>query len=451
MSDTIAALATPSGESAISVIRLSGTECKKICSDCLDMPSPEPRRAYLKKYSTLSGEVADEVVAVFYKAPYSYTGEDCLEISCHGNPFIVQNILSDLLSRNIRSAYPGEFTRRAFLNSKMDLSQAEAVALVIGARSSRSLKAARRQLSGSVGKKISEESAKLVEILAEIEAYIDFPDEDLPRENAGKICSSCRELAKRLRRLLETSRYSALLHQGINAPIVGAPNAGKSSILNALLGNDRAIVSGEAGTTRDFIVEKVDIGGFSVNLTDTAGLRKAESEIEAIGVKKTLEKISNADLILLAFDSCEKIPELPENVWEKINPKNTIIIENKCELPNSNPKIFDEKFGDYSRIRVSCSTGEGFESFRKTFPEFLKKNGIVPETDDTLVGARHADALARAAQSLESAADMVEKEGDRVFAASDLRDALDALGEIVGKCDNESVLDSIFSKFCIGK
>ena len=450
MSSTIAALSTPNGESAIAVIRLSGDLCPEIAEQVFGKKVKKtPRTAHFGKYKLMGGDEADDVIYTYFKAPHSYTGEDMLEISVHGNPFIVQLILKDLMRRGCAAAAAGEFTRRAFENDKFDLSQAEAVALTIGARCARSLKAARRQLSGELGKRINSMSQKLADILALCEAYIDFPEEDLPPEDKNRILKETRELCLKMENLANTSKYSALVHQGINMVIAGAPNAGKSSLLNALLGEERAIVSPYAGTTRDFIAERLSLGGYIFNVIDTAGIRDDASEIERAGIDKAMERISNADIKLLTIDSSQP----PESLLStaEFSPSDTIVAINKCDLQESKPEVFEKIFNQFKCARISCATSAGLEDLKKTIISFIDEQKISAASDDILVSARHAQALYDAVQALKSASNLIAAQAPAELPSSDLRQALDSLGEIVGKTDNEEILDRIFSKFCIGK
>lgn len=451
MNDTIAALSTPTGESAIALVRLSGGECGRIAQEAFGKKNIVPRTANFGLYKDIRGNEIDEAVFVFFKSPASYTGEDMLEISCHGNPFIVQKMLEDIFARGARAANPGEFTRRAFMNDKLDLSQAEAVALLIGARSARSLEAAQKQLSGELGKRISKFSDRLMDMSALVEAYIDFPEDDLPAEDKESLFKAADSLAEQIGKLIETSKYSQLVHQGINAVIAGAPNAGKSSLLNALVGEERAIVSSTAGTTRDFITEKILVGKYALNIIDTAGLRSPDGEIEAKGIEMAVEKLKRCDIRLLVLDSTADIPSLPENAAKTFSASDTIAVINKCDMPNSKTEVFKKRFCEFSPVEVSCESLEGVENLRKTIVDLIEKHHIRASADDILVGARHAAALERALQAIKSAKEKIKNNVASELAASDLRESLDALGEIVGKTDNEQILDRIFSKFCIGK
>src|SRR5688572_26606595 len=294
--DMIAALATPAGTAALAVIRVSGEDTRGLAAKLLTSP-PRPRVARHTDYRDATGALLDDVILTFYEGPRSYTGEDALEISSHGNPFIAQKILEDMFARGCRPAEPGEFTQRAFLNGRMDLSQAEAVMDLIHARSERALTAANQQLRGSVGRRMNELIERLLGVLARIEAYIDFPDEDLPVEDRGFVIHEVVRLSTETDRLLATSHYGQLLRDGIKTVIVGEPNVGKSSLLNRLVGRDRALVSPEPGTTRDFIEERVIVGPHCLRLIDTAGLNPSPAPLEKLGIDKTRERLSEAVLI----------------------------------------------------------------------------------------------------------------------------------------------------------
>jgi len=450
MNDTIAALSTPQGESAIALVRLSGSLCAPLAREIFGS-SPEPRRANFGVYKSSNGEELDECVYTFFAAPASYTGEDMLEISCHGNPYIVGKILEDLILRGARAAHPGEFTRRAFLNDKLDLSQAEAVSLLIGARSDKALAAARKQLAGGLGKRVAEFSDRLMDMAALVEAYIDFPEDDLPAEDKSSLAKSAEALARDFTSLIETSKYAKMVHGGINAVIAGAPNAGKSSLLNRLVGEERAIVSPTAGTTRDFIREKIPLGKYCANIVDTAGIRKPESDIEARGIQMAVEKLADSDIRLVVLDASEPPPQFPNEVLQTFSPENTIAVVNKCDLPEARTEEFLKLYSKYNPVAVSCEKNEGIGNLREKMVSLAEANNITASADDILVSARHAAALERARAALGEAAKKIANSEASELAASDLRESLEALGEIVGKTDCEQILDRIFSKFCIGK
>lgn len=449
MNSTIVAPATPQGESAIAVIRLSGGKCAEIAQGAFGKKL-QPRRASFVKYVGVNGAPIDECVAVFFKAPASYTGEDSLEISTHGNPFIVKSLMEDLLRRGARLAEHGEFTRRAFMNSKMDLSQAEAVALTIGARSQKALEAAQKQLSGELGRRVGAMSSKIMDALALAEAYIDFPEEELPQEDKAAFEGALAECGAKMRALAETAKIAPLVNDGIDVVIAGAPNAGKSSLLNALLGDERAIVSDIAGTTRDFIRERTNIGDYAVNLTDTAGLREGGDALESEGIRRARKKITDADVCLLVIDAANPAVEGAAFDGARLSPERAVVVLNKCDSV-ADTSALEKKFEGFCIAKISCLKNDGIDALKNKIIELVKKYRITAAADDILVSARHADALERAAGFLAEALENSRHLAPAEITASGLREALSCLGEIVGKTDNEEILDRIFSKFCIGK
>jgi len=446
---TIAAFATPAGSSALAAIRVSGNLVPAIIEQAFRKKKIIPRRANFGNYTTLSGKTADECVWIFFPEPASYTGENVLEIFCHGNPFIFNRILKDLFKRGCVPAKAGEFTQRAFLNGKMDLTQAEAVANVISAQSERSFDAAMRLLSGELRQRILDWNDKIIELIAETETQIDFSDEEVPALPASFFQKKIRDLRLELKKTEESSKYAEKINQGINVVICGAPNAGKSSLLNALVGFDRAIVSDEAGTTRDFISEKILIGKHSVNLVDTAGIRKnTQSNIEKTGVLRAIEWIKKADFIILVVDSASTAPTISHKFLDVVKKEKIIVVFNKTDLPAA----FDKKLflNGFEFIELSLLEKNAVEQLKQRISDILEKNQIVPAEDILVVSARHAECLRRAEIELceiENAIGGVPIE----FISAKLRNVAEDLSEILGKFDNEDVLDKIFSSFCIGK
>lgn len=446
--DTIVALATPRGESALALVRLSGPDCGRIAEGCFGRPPPS-RIATVGTYRDATGRRLDQAVYVYFEAGRSFTGDASLEISLHGNPFIVQEVIEDIQDRGCRLAEPGEFTRRAFLNQRLDLSQAEAVIDVIRARSDRALRAAQLQLSGALGNRIHRLVDEVIAISAEIEAYIDFPEEDLPPEDvAGPVRRMARVHAG-LQELIATQHYRELLHEGIRTVILGLPNAGKSSLLNQLTGDDRAIVSESPGTTRDFIEDRIRIGAHTVRIIDTAGLHDPASEIEALGISKTLQQLRVADCVLLVVDSTEPLPKLPEEVDAMLSPANTLVVENKIDRPEC--RSLASLLPDCPHCRISARSGEGIDALRDSLDRFFDEE-LAPETaDGIVVSARHATALEEARSCLQAGMEKARCGEPAELLAADLRGVVEALGAIVGKIDNERMLDSLFASFCIGK
>lgn len=450
LGETIMAPATPDGESAIAMVRISGPLCLNIIRSAMaENTEPIARRATLAYYLDRHAKVIDQVLYTYYPENSSYTGEPLVEICCHGNPLIVHKLSEDLIHRGCRHASGGEFTRTAFLNGKMDLAQAEAVCDLITARSEIALDAAQRQLSGALGNKVNEYTHVLLQIIAEVEAYIDFPEDDLPPERSENIQARIHLLVADFEDLIATSRYKALLQNGIKTVILGAPNAGKSSLLNALTGEERAIVSPEPGTTRDFITEQIMIGPFSIRIMDTAGLHDGGGEIERMGILKTIEKVKEADFHIVMVDVADKHPTLSAEILECLDNKTAIVLENKIDLANvSNQGLF---LPDYNRCRVSLKTREGITEFRNRLAEIFHSDIVKTTADGLIVSARHASALKLAVESLVIASSALRNTQPTEIIASELRQALRALQEIVGEVDNELILDKLFSTFCIGK
>ncbi len=448
-SDTIAALATPAGTSALALVRVSGPDTAGMAQEIFGT-LPPPRHALHGDYRAKDGRLVDDVVATFFAAGNSFTGEDSLELSCHGNPFIAQTILEDLFARGARPAGAGEFTQRAFLNGRMDLSQAEAVMDLIHARSERALAAANQQLRGGLGRRLNDLTERLLGALARIEAYIDFPDEDLPKEDRAIVRRTLESLATETDRLLATSHYGELLRDGIKTVILGAPNAGKSSLLNRLVGHERAIVSAEPGTTRDFIEERIIVGPHCLRLIDTAGLNPTPGVIEKLGMEKSLERAAEADIILLVLDTTTSLPTLPECLAKILTPNRTLVALNKTDLLKA--QAFDIKaYSNFKTVNVSAVTGAGIDSLVTEITRMADAFQPTGQEDVIAINARHADALTRAKISLQAALANLSASGPVELLASDLRGTLAAYGDIVGKVDNERMLDQLFATFCIGK
>lgn len=447
LGETIMAPATPAGRSAIAMVRASGPLCLKIVKEAI-ISEASPRKATLAYYRDINGTIVDQIVYTFFPDESSYTGEPLLEICCHGNPLIIQKISEDLIKRGCRMAEGGEFTRTAFVNGKIDLSQAEAVCDLISARSEQALHIAHKQLAGALGQKVNDQKDSLLQLIAEVEAYIDFPEEDLPEERLDAIQERINFLVADFQKLINTSKYKSILQDGIKTVIIGSPNVGKSSLLNALLGEDRAIVSPEPGTTRDFISEQIMIGPFCLRIIDTAGIHEGGSEIEKSGIKKTIEKIKEADFHILVVDLSTKKPLFSNEILGALKKESTLILENKMDLPefeNNEPFLPEHK-----RCRISLKTGEGLDLFRQSLIKcFDSEVGL---TDDSLaVNSRHAAAFEAAKEALARSSRALENLFPAEIVASELRGGLTALQEIVGEIDNEEILDKLFSTFCIGK
>jgi tRNA modification GTPase len=449
--DTIVALSTPAGESAVALIRLSGPDCVDLGPALLGRSEPlSPRHAYYGPYRALSGKTIDSCVLTYFAEGHSFTGAAMLEIAPHGNPLVIQLILEDLLSRGCRLAEPGEFTRTAFLNGRMDLTQAEAVADLIHARSERSLELARRQLHGSVGRKMSALTDQLLQIMAHLEAYIDFPEEDLPAEDQAGPAQDLRALIGELKALMETQHYAALLHEGVKTLIVGEPNVGKSSLINALVGSERAIVSDQPGTTRDYLSAFIMLGPWRIEILDTAGLHEGAKDLESIGIERTMEQSETADCFLLVLDSTAQAPTLPDALLEKMTPENTLVLENKVDLETD---LDGSKFlPELKHYSISAKHGTGLSEFKTAWIELLETyTAPLSAVDGLVLNARHAAALSVATDALQSALEKMASGELSELIAADLRQAVESIGDVVGRVDNERMLDRLFKQFCIGK
>lgn len=447
--DTIAAIATPPGKGAIALLRLSGPAAlsiarsvfvpKRRCENGQDLALP-PRVAHFGVVLD-RGVVLDEVLLTFFQGPASFTGEDVVEIACHGGPLVSRRILELLLRSGAASAAPGEFTRRAFLNGKLDLTQAEAVMDIIGAQSDRALAAAARQLDGSLGRWMRSFHGDLLDLLAHVEAYIDFPEDDISPDTGASMLGRMREKIAELERLLATAKQGRVLRSGARTVLCGPPNVGKSSLLNFLLGFDRAIVSPIPGTTRDTLEESVMIGGWPVRLVDTAGLRESSDVLEQAGIARAQEQRDQADLVLHVFDASSPAPHpLPEE-----GPGGLLVL-NKADLEEH------PSWRGVAAARISCLSLRGMSELEAAMVSQLELClGPSDVENEVSINARHQDCLSRSHSYLKAAENALNNQLPPEFVAEELRASLSAAGEVVGRADAEDLLGRIFSTFCIGK
>jgi tRNA modification GTPase len=449
---TIVALATPKGVSAIAVVRASGGLCRGIFGGIGRGSNFSPNVLYRTAYASVDGERIDDTLAVFFAGPNSYTGEDSMEIHCHGNMLIVEKILGDLCLRGCRIAEPGEFTKRAFLNGKLDLCQAEAVADVIHGSSARAIAIAQRQLGGALSEKINSISRGILGTLAAVEREIDFSDDGatdgkFPQSVAGDIG----KFSAQLDGLIGSNRYRSAMDCGIATVILGAPNAGKSSLFNFLLARDRSIVSPTAGTTRDLVSERVTIGDRVLNLWDTAGFGSGSGcEIEKIGIGKAVAMAREAELFLVVVDvNAPEPPQLPDEITAMLHRKNTLLILNKIDLARS---LDWHKFlPSLPRIEISLKNFPNPEPLKHKILSVLSAGDIWPDSAEIVTNSRHTDILRRANGALLSAKIAIERSLPLEIVATEMARALETLGEIVGAHSAEHVLDAVFSNFCVGK
>lgn len=451
--DTIAAIATPLGEGGLAVIRLSGSEALTIAHKSFLpvgksslLPSQAPTHTIHYGKIVQGGRTIDEVLLAVMRAPRTLTREDVVEITCHGGLLPAKMVLDVVLENGARLAMPGEFTRRAFLNGRIDLTQAEAVADLISARTELALTAANEQLAGKLSQRINELRDDMIKILAHVEAHIDFPDEDIAPDTKAQLLQRLENAVAFMDQLLRTANEGQILRRGIRAAIVGRPNAGKSSLLNQLLGHDRAIVSAIPGTTRDTIEETANIRGLPVVFVDTAGLRDSVDEIEIEGIRRSRETLARAELILHVLDHAEPLTPADEIYLTEFSGKKRILVRNKIDLPNqlSLP-------GDLKTVDVCCLSGKGIENLKEAIKELVWAGEIRAEMLQVMINSRHQDALKRAKAGTQHTIDALRENLTLELAAMDLRIAVNAIGEIVGKTTTEDLLDSIFSQFCIGK
>jgi tRNA modification GTPase len=457
--DTIAAIATPPGVGGVGVIRVSGPDAGRIALRLyrrhgLAVPDLQPRRLYHGNIvDPATGAQLDDVLLALFRAPHSYTGEDTAEISCHGGPLVLRSVLEAVLACGARPAERGEFTKRAFLNDRLDLTQAEAVLDLITARTRGGLAAALERLDGKLSGRIEAIREGVLDLLTSIEAAIDFSAEDGIPESPAVDPESLRRLMSDIAALAATYRRGRILREGVSVVIAGRPNVGKSSLLNRLLGQRRAIVTAVPGTTRDFIEESLEIGGFPVRLTDTAGIREPADAIEEAGIDLVWERIEGADAVLLMLDGSAPLQPEDREVASRMGRIPLIPVVNKSDLPRrlEEPELAALLPETAVRaVRISARTGEGIENLTAAIGDLLL-NTPAGETDVTIAHAHQRVALVRAGQHLERAAKGLARGLSPELLSLDLREALDSLGEITGRTTPEELLGRIFARFCVGK
>ena len=438
--DTIAAIATAAGAAGVGIVRVSGPGCRAIAAAVLGRP-PEPRHAHYLRFRDGDGEVIDDGLLIHFPAPQSYTGEDVLELQGHGSPLLLARLLRRCLGLGARPARPGEFTERAFLEGRLDLAQAEAVADLISAGSEAAVRAARRSLDGEFSKRVHAVVEGLTALRVWVEAALDFPEEEVDFLAAPELRRRLHDVAADLAALRSAAGRGQRLVDGLHVVIAGAPNAGKSSLLNALAGEDRAIVTDIAGTTRDLLRERVRVDGIELTLVDTAGLREAPDVVEQEGIRRARAELERADLVLAVLDDQAPAPalELPTGIP-------VLWLHNKADL--SGAAAHAERRADGEHLWLSARTGEGLDALRHRLREAA---GLGEGSEGAFSArARHVDALARADALLAQAAAQLHH-GAGELAAEELRRAQDALGEITGTVDADALLGRIFGDFCIGK
>lgn len=455
--DTIAAIATAPGEGGIGIIRISGEKSLQVANDIFKSVSGKKIEEYNTR-TLVYGHIADgdkiidEVLVAYMKGPNSYTTEDVIEINCHGGFISVKKILELVLSKDVRLAEQGEFTKRAFLNGRIDLAQAEAIIDVINAKTDMAHTVAQSQLEGSLSKKIRELRYNITEMLAQITVSIDFPDEDVEHITYNTLKEKSLELQKEINKLYDTAESGKILRDGLKTVIVGKPNVGKSSLLNSVLGENRAIVTDIPGTTRDVIEEFVNIKGIPLKIVDTAGIRETEDVVEKIGVEKSKEFFNAADLSIVVLDSSRELESEDIEILESVQRNKTIVLLNKTDL---NKVIDIEKVKKYideeNIINISALQNEGIEKIHDKIEDMVFSGTIRNSSDLVVTNSRHKDALYKAKQSIADAIIAIDSYMPLDFIEVDFKNIWDYLGYINGDTVTEDLLDTIFSNFCIGK
>jgi tRNA modification GTPase len=481
LDDTIVAIATPPGRGGIGVVRMAGMDAKKIALPMLRLKHDlEPGRAVFGeliepgKQNVWAGVLTcpaelcpadsriDEVVVTYFAKPHSYTTDDIIEISAHGSPVVLRHIVDIALAAGARLAEPGEFTMRAFLNGRIDLTQAEAVRDLIDSQTLYQARVAAQQLEGALSRRLQPVKQKLIELIATLEAGIDFAEDDISVLPGDQILRRVSEVQMPLEELAASFEYGKIVHQGLTLAIVGRPNVGKSSLFNRLVERERAIVTATPGTTRDLVSETVAIGGIPVKLVDTAGIRRALDEAESLGIRKSMEALADADMVLVVLDVSQPLGKEDRELLDQVNGRPAIAIENKSDLATSQFPDFGSQSPDSNhqskdlrsrvpRVRTSAITGAGIEELRREILRHIGGDTGVQSEAGFLTSLRHQNLVRASIAALDNAKSAVENRVPHEMLLLDLYGALRPLDEITGATTNDDILNLIFSKFCIGK
>jgi len=457
MEDTIAAVATAYGEGGIGIIRISGENSFDILKEVFDPAADNKeitsrRMTYGKIIDRDADQIIDEVLAVFMKGPKTYTAEDVVEINCHGSMVSLRKTLALVLRKGARLAEPGEFTKRAFLNGRLDLSQAEAVIDVIKAKTDKSFDVALSQLEGTLSTKISEIRARLLDLLVDITVNIDYPDEDIEEITYDKLAKNISSIGEMIEKLLSTASTGRMIREGIRVAIVGKPNVGKSSLMNGLLRETRAIVTEVPGTTRDTIEEAISIRNIPVYLVDTAGIRETDDMIEKIGIEKSKEAFNNADFVIFILDGSQPLSDEDREIAEYLTTRKSLVLINKTDLTQEFT-VDDVKamIPDAQIIETSFIMGEGITEIEE-FIEELVYGGEIAQSESLMVNnVRHIELLNKGRDSLRDALNMTEMKEALDFIEIDVKNAYELLGEIIGETVSDDIIDEVFARFCLGK
>ena len=458
LDDTIAAISSAIGEGGIGIIRISGNDALKIL-DKIFISIINKKTLTMKSYTLRYGHIVDpvnqeeidEVIVSYMKKPNTYTREDIVEINCHGGMVAVRRILSVVLSQGARLAEPGEFTKRAFLNGRIDLSQAEAVMDLIMAKTDESMKVALEQSEGKVSKKIKELMDQLIGVLAHIEATVDYPEDDIEDIVSVKVIEEAQTIVAMINELVKTASTGRIIREGLNTVIIGKPNVGKSSLLNALIEENKAIVTEIPGTTRDIIEEYINIEGVPVKIIDTAGIRETGDIVEKIGVEKTREYVNKADLIIFMIDGSTELEEEDEEIIRLIKDKKAIIVINKLDLPSAvDMDYIKTTLGEKPIILASVNNEKGIDSIKNEIVGLVYE-GKVTSRDICITNVRHIDILLKANESVEDGINTLKNGFPLDMASIEFKNAFLKLGEITGDTTQDDIIDRIFRDFCIGK
>lgn len=448
---TIAAISTPAGVGGIGIIRISGDNALNVIKKVFKAKNASEFKPYTIKFGHIvdeNGNIMDQVLVSYFKAPKTYTGEDVCEINCHGGNVSTKEILELVLRNGATLAEPGEFTKRAFLNGKLDLTQAEAVIELINSKSNKESKASLKQLEGVLGEKIRDVKDSMVDLLVDIEANIDYPEYDIEEVRREKILKVLNENIEKLKKLEQSFDSGKILRDGISTVIVGKPNVGKSSLLNRLVKEERAIVTEIAGTTRDTIEEYITIRGIPLKLVDTAGIHETADVVESIGVDKSKKALEEADLVLVMLDSTDKLSKEDEEILEVTKDKKHIILINKIDVGNTLKK---EMFEGRTTIEISAKTTNGIDKLEDEIEKMFNISDIQIENEIIVTNLRHKNLIEQANLGIKNAVKSIENGLPVDMLSIDLQDAIQNLGEIIGESISEEVVKGIFEKFCVGK
>lgn len=450
MSTTIAAISTPVYQGGLAVIRMSGEDSIRIADNIfVGKTAPSSMAGYTCQYGKIvrEGRTLDDVILTVFRGPHSYTGEDTVEVSCHGGVYLAREILKLMIEEGAEPAPAGEFTKRAFLSGKLSLTQAEGVLDIISANGERELVSARAMRDGNLGKNIHAVADDMVKISGNLAAWSDYPDEDIPDADTSHLAEDLSDIINRLEHILSSYDKGKILRQGIDTAIVGRPNVGKSTLMNQLLGYKRSIVTENAGTTRDVIEESVRVGDFVLKLSDTAGIRDTQDPIECIGVDLATQKLENAELVLAVFDSSEELTETDLEILEKIRNKPHIVLLNKSDLPE---KLDSKHFSGENILSVSANSGLGLEKLPEMIAELFKLGGST-DTAEIYINERQRSQVSKSLGFVRLALQEYESGMTLDAVTVYLDEALGALLELTGERATEAVVNDLFERFCVGK